>query len=572
MKPCSWISLKFISIPPVPAASQGLHIRRRPQSILQNPSSFASLSGGSAPSGSSGHGSSYWRDEKGKNSSDRFHFDSNPLHTPSKSSTPKSYPSAFSADSSPQNSDAQDRQSRPDRQAGHSVRYPSSFGMDRQKDREDRQPKKYPSSFIHEEKEERKAALGSSGESADFDDLFENQSDQKAVKPSLITPFTPENKYPASFSENSDSSKRDPSADASSRLKTVDALQANDSRRPGEEEASETIAAFEESDPFSDRSSNPADFPSFHPEGKDSPEHSKKTPSLSEQTARKEETAQSEEQKFEQLPSLGSYFSKMESMAAREENDLNSPSEPGDSAGSQAEQPDQKESSPSKPPEANDSSDALPALARAGGRRWQKASLTDTASNQDENSDGDVFAADQNKKYEPDRKQENEPKDNESDPQTESVPSSVYGAFSFPDLLQSDQTAVIPIGQKPAQDSKNPADKKTVNFALRAKEWYLRHVNLGVALKISDTPFVIGSSCKGCDYVISFDPNLSRRHASLVVKDGQVIVSDLMSTNQTFIDYTLITKPAPLYAGQILRLGVNQLFMLEVCSKEEDAS
>lgn len=65
-------------------------------------------------------------------------------------------------------------------------------------------------------------------------------------------------------------------------------------------------------------------------------------------------------------------------------------------------------------------------------------------------------------------------------------------------------------------------------------------------------PLVIGRECDG---LLIADPQVSRRHLSLDVVAGEVVVSDLGSTNGSTIDGRPLTAPEPLLAGCVVRCG-----------------
>jgi sigma-B regulation protein RsbU (phosphoserine phosphatase) len=70
---------------------------------------------------------------------------------------------------------------------------------------------------------------------------------------------------------------------------------------------------------------------------------------------------------------------------------------------------------------------------------------------------------------------------------------------------------------------------------------------------LSEVPLRIGR-VEGNDLVLAA-PEISRAHCSLVVRDGVATVSDLGSTNGTFVDDRRVTAPTPLQDGARLRLG-----------------
>jgi class 3 adenylate cyclase len=65
-------------------------------------------------------------------------------------------------------------------------------------------------------------------------------------------------------------------------------------------------------------------------------------------------------------------------------------------------------------------------------------------------------------------------------------------------------------------------------------------------------PLEIGRDCAG---LLLSDPQTSRRHLRIGVEDGSVVVTDLGSTNGTFVDGRQLAGPHRLLAGQLLRLG-----------------
>ncbi len=74
----------------------------------------------------------------------------------------------------------------------------------------------------------------------------------------------------------------------------------------------------------------------------------------------------------------------------------------------------------------------------------------------------------------------------------------------------------------------------------------------GTKIPVSATPMVIGR-LPGCEVVLD-DPNVSRRHAELRREDGQVLISDLGSTNGTLVNGQPVTA-ARLADGDRITLG-----------------
>jgi Protein of unknown function (DUF3662)/FHA domain len=78
----------------------------------------------------------------------------------------------------------------------------------------------------------------------------------------------------------------------------------------------------------------------------------------------------------------------------------------------------------------------------------------------------------------------------------------------------------------------------------------------GTSLPIGRSPIVIGRLPE-CGVVLS-DTNVSRRHAQVVMDDGEIMVSDLGSTNGTFVNGRRITRAA-IRPGDELSIGTSRL-------------
>ena len=65
-------------------------------------------------------------------------------------------------------------------------------------------------------------------------------------------------------------------------------------------------------------------------------------------------------------------------------------------------------------------------------------------------------------------------------------------------------------------------------------------------------PLEVGRDCPG---LLLADHQTSRRHLRLSVEDGSVVVTDLGSTNGTFVDGRRLDGPHRLLPGQLVRLG-----------------
>ncbi len=78
----------------------------------------------------------------------------------------------------------------------------------------------------------------------------------------------------------------------------------------------------------------------------------------------------------------------------------------------------------------------------------------------------------------------------------------------------------------------------------------------GSSLPIGRAPIVIGR-LPGCEVVLS-DTNVSRRHAQVALEDGEVLVTDLGSTNGTFVNGRRVTRAA-MRPGDELSIGTSRL-------------
>jgi class 3 adenylate cyclase len=65
-------------------------------------------------------------------------------------------------------------------------------------------------------------------------------------------------------------------------------------------------------------------------------------------------------------------------------------------------------------------------------------------------------------------------------------------------------------------------------------------------------PIMLGRDCDGCVLV---DPKVSRCHLKLEPHDGKVVVTDMSSTNGTFLDGDRIDSPVILLSGSVIMAG-----------------
>lgn len=78
----------------------------------------------------------------------------------------------------------------------------------------------------------------------------------------------------------------------------------------------------------------------------------------------------------------------------------------------------------------------------------------------------------------------------------------------------------------------------------------------GTTLALGRSPIVIGRLPE-CDVVLG-DTNVSRRHAQVALDDGEVVVTDLGSTNGTFVNGRKVTRAA-VQPGDELAIGTSRL-------------
>ncbi len=66
------------------------------------------------------------------------------------------------------------------------------------------------------------------------------------------------------------------------------------------------------------------------------------------------------------------------------------------------------------------------------------------------------------------------------------------------------------------------------------------------------------------------DPEVSRRHARFVKKEGTIYIEDLGSTNGTFLNGERISNPQQLRPGDVITLGENIVLVFEKASYDID--
>jgi pSer/pThr/pTyr-binding forkhead associated (FHA) protein len=106
--------------------------------------------------------------------------------------------------------------------------------------------------------------------------------------------------------------------------------------------------------------------------------------------------------------------------------------------------------------------------------------------------------------------------------------------------------------------SKSSAEVKTVAGPKdEKKEFGTLTLNMGGQLgkshAIGEKGLIIGRDPAQCDIVI-LDPNVSRVHAWVTVRKGEVVLIDRGSTNGTYVNQVK-TENATLKSGDIIQLG-----------------
>ena len=57
------------------------------------------------------------------------------------------------------------------------------------------------------------------------------------------------------------------------------------------------------------------------------------------------------------------------------------------------------------------------------------------------------------------------------------------------------------------------------------------------------------------NHIVLADPNISRRHARLIVRDGRYVLVDLESTNGTYVNGRQVTAPLVVRTTDQIRMG-----------------
>jgi len=121
------------------------------------------------------------------------------------------------------------------------------------------------------------------------------------------------------------------------------------------------------------------------------------------------------------------------------------------------------------------------------------------------------------------------------------VPGAVpAGVTAHPSLLRNEAPRELPVPPEPAH-----------HLLLPGRAGAPR--SIGIAAR----PLVVGR-LPSCDLPLT-GPEVSRRHCSFELVEGLVVLTDLGSTNGTFVDGQPIQKPAILRDGAVIRIGTHTL-------------
>ena len=93
----------------------------------------------------------------------------------------------------------------------------------------------------------------------------------------------------------------------------------------------------------------------------------------------------------------------------------------------------------------------------------------------------------------------------------------------------------------------------------------------GTKLTLGDKPLVLGRGEEGAGR-LGDDSELSRRHASLSRRDGQVVIEDLGSTNGTLVNGSAISEPTPVGPDDSIEVGNSELRVLAALPGEQGAA
>jgi class 3 adenylate cyclase len=82
-------------------------------------------------------------------------------------------------------------------------------------------------------------------------------------------------------------------------------------------------------------------------------------------------------------------------------------------------------------------------------------------------------------------------------------------------------------------------------------------------------PLEVGRDCDG---LLLLDPEVSRRHVQLELRDGKLVVTDLGSTNGTTVNGARIEQPTLIGENDVVRLGTTEIRAIPSAGLEVDTS
>ena len=120
-----------------------------------------------------------------------------------------------------------------------------------------------------------------------------------------------------------------------------------------------------------------------------------------------------------------------------------------------------------------------------------------------------------------------------------------------------DAPALPDLPEDEPSSEKDPSDEASPQYALQVT---LEGAPQGTH-SLPEGEVLIGRS-SDCDIQIE-DPGVSRRHARLIVKPGEVVVEDVGSKNFTFVNEARLTGPTPLSPGAEIQFGLQAKAILQ---------
>lgn len=108
--------------------------------------------------------------------------------------------------------------------------------------------------------------------------------------------------------------------------------------------------------------------------------------------------------------------------------------------------------------------------------------------------------------------------------------------------------------------SEELSDENATVLILEGSEYaapavYLRRDTTDEMIHIDHTPFNIGTDETYADYIVKDNPRISRRHAVILQENGQYYLSDMDSSNSTFLNGIKIGENKILRDGDIIHLA-----------------